>query len=41
MILFSWIPIMYDGVSGVASNRVWAACTPCSVGYFVSFTDPQ
>lgn len=27
------MPIMYDGVSGVASSRAWTACTPCNVGY--------
>jgi hypothetical protein len=39
MILFSWMPIMYEGVSGVASSRVWAACTPCNVGYIISRPD--
>ena len=33
MILFSRIPIMYEGVSGVASSRALTASTPCSVGY--------
>ena len=33
VILFSRTPIMYDGVSGVASRRASTASTPCRVGY--------
>ena len=32
LILFSLIPIMKEGVSGVASNRASTASSPCNVG---------